>query len=80
MAASSNPFIGLPLATLQTLQTAYVSAVTALASNQSYSLNGRTLQRADLDKVTNALGQINGAIADSQGNSTNRTLVSFTGL
>jgi hypothetical protein len=80
MAASSNPFIGLPLATLQTLQTAYVAAVTALASNQSYSLNGRTLQRADLDKVMTALGQINGAIADAQGTSTNRTLVSFTGL
>jgi hypothetical protein len=63
MAASSNPFFGLPLATLQTLQTAYVAAVTALASNQSYSLNGRTLQRADLDKVMTALGQINGAIA-----------------
>jgi hypothetical protein len=80
MAASSNPFIGLPLATLQTLQTAYVAAVTALASNQSYSLNGRTLQRADLDKVMTALGQINGAIADAQGTSTNRTLVSFNGL
>ena len=80
MAASSNPFIGLPLATLQTLQTAYVAAVTALASNQSYSLNGRTLQRADLDKVMTALGQINGAIADAQGTTTNRTLVSFTGL
>ena len=80
MAASSNPFFGLPLATLQTLQTAYVAAVTALASNQSYSLNGRTLQRADLDKVMTALGQINGAIADAQGTTTNRTLVSFTGL
>ena len=80
MAASSNPFFGLPLATLQALQTAYVAAVTALASNQSYSLNGRTLQRADLDKVMTALGQINGAIDNAQGTSTNRTLVSYTGL
>lgn len=77
--AGSNAFIGLPFATLQTLQTAYVNAVTALASNQSYTLNGRTLQRADLDKVTNTLGQINAAIADASGTSTTRTLVSFTG-
>lgn len=77
--AGSNAFIGLPFATLQTLQTAYVNAVTALASNQSYTLNGRTLQRADLDKVTNTLGQINAAIADASGISTTRTLVSFTG-
>lgn len=78
--AGSNAFIGLPLATLQTLQTAYVNAVTALASNQSYSLNGRTLQRADLDKVVGTLGQINAAIADASEATTNRTLVSFTGL
>lgn len=80
MAGSSNAFIGLPLATLQTLQTAYVNAIVALASNQSYTLNGRTLQRADLDKVRATLGEINAAIADAAGTSTTRTLVSFTGL
>lgn len=80
MAGSSNAFIGLDLATLQSLQTAYVSAITALASNQSYSLNGRSLNRADLAAVRDTLGQINAAIADAQGTTTDNTLVSFTGL
>ncbi len=80
MASSSNAFIGLPLATLNALQTSYVNAIAALATSQSYSLNGRSLQRADLDKVKATLGEINAAIADASGDSTNRTLVSFTGL
>ncbi len=80
MAGSSNPFIGLSLSQLQTLQTAYLAAVTALATSQSYSLNGRTLQRANLPEVTQTLGWINAAIADADGSTTSRTLVSFTGL
>lgn len=79
MAGSSNAFIGLDLATLTTLQTAYVSALTALASNQSYSLNGRALTRANLPDVKDTLGEINAAIADINGTTNDRTLVSFTG-
>lgn len=80
MAGSSNAFIGLDLATLQTLQSAYVAAVVALASNQSYTLNGRSLMRADLDKVKATLGEINAAIADANGSTATTTYVSFTGL
>jgi hypothetical protein len=79
MAGSSNAFIGLPLATLTALQTAYVSALTALASNQSYSLNGRALTRANLADVKAALGEINAAIAYENGDTNSETLVSFTG-
>jgi len=75
-----NPFIGLTLAQLQTLQTAYVNAVAALAMNQSYALNGRQLTRANLKDVTATLGQINAAIDDVRGDTTTQTLVSFTGL
>jgi hypothetical protein len=77
---AGNPFIGLTLAQLQALQTAYLAAVTALASNQSYALNGRQLSRANLPDVTATLGQINGAIANISEDSADRTLVSFTGL
>lgn len=76
----SNPFIGLTAAQLSSLQSAYVDCVSALASNQSYSLNGRTLTRVDLDKVTRTLGQINAAIAVTNGTSTQNTVISFTGL
>lgn len=75
----SNPFIGLTAAQLSSLQTAYLDAVTALASNQSYSLNGRSITRVDLDKVTRTLGQINAAIAVTAGTSAQTTYVNFTG-
>lgn len=74
-----NAFIGLPLGTLQSLQTAYIDALTAIASNQSYSLNGRSLNRADLDKVQNALANINAALAMAQGTTSAATYISFTG-
>jgi len=76
----SNPFIGLTAAQLSSLQSAYVDCVSALASNQSYSLNGRTLTRVDLEKVTRTLGQINAAVAVTNGTSAQNTVVSFTGL
>lgn len=74
-----NPFLGLDTATLATLKTAYLSALTALAQNQAYSLNGRSLTRANLSEVKTTLGQIVAAIEWNEGG-TNTTLVSFTGL
>jgi hypothetical protein len=80
MAGSSNAFIGLDLTTLQSLQSDYIAAVRALAVSQAYTLNGRSISRSELTQVTDTLGQINAAIADANGSSTNQTLVSFTGL
>ena len=75
-----NPFIGLDTATLQTLKAADVSALTALAQNQAYSLNGRSLTRSNLTEVKTTLGQLQAAIDWNANDSTNETLVSFTGL
>jgi hypothetical protein len=75
-----NPFIGLDSATLATLKTAYVSAIVALAKNQAYSLNGRSLTRSNLPDVKTTLGQIQAAIDNLNGDSTDTVLVSFTGL
>lgn len=75
----SNPFIGLPLGTLTGLQSSYIDCLTALASNQAYSLNGRSLTRVDLDKVQNALANINAAIALAGNTTSQQTYVSFTG-
>jgi hypothetical protein len=77
---AGNAFYGLDVATLQTLQTAYIAAITALATNQSYSINGRTLSRSNLTEVKNTLGEISAALANAQETTTNTTLVSFTGL
>jgi len=78
--ASGNPFIGLTQSQLESLQTVYLGAVTALASAQSYAINGRQLSRADLPAVKETLGEIGAALDDVRGNTTDRTLLSFTGL
>ena len=75
----SNPFASLSVGQLSALQTAYLDCVTALAANQSYSLNGRSLTRASLPQVTQTLGQINAALAIANGTSTTVSYVSFTG-
>lgn len=75
---ASNPFIGLTLSQLQTLQSQFLGALAALASNQSYSLNGRNLTRANLNDVKTTLGQLQGAIDDATGASTDTTYVNFT--
>jgi hypothetical protein len=75
-----NPFLGLDAATLATMKTAYINAVLALAQNQAYSLNGRSLTRSNLTEVKNTLGQIIAAEQSALGQTTDTTLVSFTGL
>jgi hypothetical protein len=75
-----NPFTGLDAATLATMKTAYVNAVLALAQNQAYSLNGRSLTRSNLTEVKATLGQIIAAEQAALGQTTDTTLVSFTGL
>jgi hypothetical protein len=75
-----NPFLGLDATTLATFKAAYTAAVLALAQNQAYSLNGRSLTRANLTEVKNTLGQIIAAEQAALGQTTDTTLVSFTGL
>jgi hypothetical protein len=75
-----NPFTGLDAATLAQLKTAFTNALLAVAQNQAYSLNGRSLTRANLTEIKNTLGQITNAQEELSGETTNRTLVSFTGL
>jgi hypothetical protein len=76
----ANAFIGLPIGTLTALQSSYIDCITALASSQSYTLNGRSIMRSDLGKVQDALANINAALAVAQGTSTSQSFVSFTGL
>lgn len=62
-------FYGLPVSTLQSLLTSYLSALEAIATRgQSYSLDGRTLTAADLDKVRQTIAELQAAISRAQGN------------
>lgn len=78
--ALDNPFIDIELATLQALKVKTVSAIEAVLLNQSYSLNGKSVSRADLGRLNEMLGQLQGGIDDANGNSQTVTFVSFNGL
>jgi hypothetical protein len=47
--------------------------------NQSYSLNGKSVSRADLNALNNMLGNIQDALTDAAGTSTDSTFISFNG-
>jgi hypothetical protein len=74
-----NPFLGLDSATLATLKTKTLDAIQAVLLNQSYSLNGKSVSRADLAQLNNMLGNLQDAINDANGSSTDTTFVSFNG-
>ena len=78
--ASSNPFIGLDAATLTTLQSETLDAIRAVLKNQSYSLNGKSVSRADLGRLNEMLGFITNALAFENDETATNTFVSFTGL
>jgi hypothetical protein len=77
--AMDNPFLGIDTATLATLKTETVAAIRACLLNTSYSLNGKSVTRADLGRLNTMLGQIQSAIDDADGNTDTVTFVSFNG-
>jgi hypothetical protein len=78
--ALDNPFLGLETATLTTLKTRATDAILAVLSNQSYSLNGKSVTRADLNSLNQMLGQIQWALDDASGTARTTSFVSFNGL
>ena len=76
---TDNPFEGLDLATLATLKTETLAAIRAVLVNSSYSLNGKSVTRADLSRLNIMLGQIVAAIDYQNGTSADVTFVSFNG-
>jgi len=77
--AMDNPFLGLDTGTLATLKTETIAAIRACLLNTSYSLNGKSVTRADLGRLNVMLGQIQGAIDDANGTTDTVTFVSFNG-
>ena len=75
----TSTFVGLTLAQLQTLQTSYLAAITALAEGiQSYSIGGRSVTRVDLPSLTATLADINYALGLKNGSRKRRTLGRFS--
>jgi hypothetical protein len=77
--ANDNPFQDLDSATLQTLKTKTLDAIQAVLLNSSYSLNGKSVTRADLTALNRMLGQITSALDVVAGNAPDVTFVSFNG-
>lgn len=67
---NANPFVGFPVARLTSMQTKYLDAIEAVATGgQSYSINGRSFTRANLDELRDTLAEINAAIEKLNGTS-----------
>lgn len=79
MATTSNPFLGLDAATLSTLKSKVLDAISAVLLNQSYSLNGKSVTRANLPDLNAMLGQVQAALDYANGTTTTNTFVSFNG-
>ncbi len=65
--AVKGTFYGYPLATLTTMQTTWNNVLAALATNQSYSLAGRTLTRVNMKEVMDILAELQSAIDRANG-------------
>lgn len=79
MASTSNPFLGLDAATLTTLKSKTLDAIQAVLLNQSYSLNGKAVTRANLPDLNQMIGQLQAALDFANGTTATNTFVSFTG-
>lgn len=71
-------FYGLPLATLQQLQTDFTACLTAIAvAGQSYTIAGRQFNRANLKEVKDTLAEIVAALNRANATSPTTTFARF---
>lgn len=79
--ATRSDFFGLPLETLVELRDEYIAAIKAIAVNGvSYSIGGRSLSRANLTEMRDALAAIIAAINQTSGSRRRVTYASFSGV
>jgi hypothetical protein len=71
-------FLGLPLATIQSLKASYLDCLAALAQNQSYTLGGRNITRADLKAVNDTIAELQYAENRALGRGARKVLCDFS--
>ena len=75
---ASGSFVGLPLATLNSLRDKYIACLEAIAvAGISYSIGGRSFSRANLTEVRNTLEELNYAIRLADGTKVINTYAKF---
>lgn len=75
---AAGTFVGLPLATIQSLKATYLECLTALAQNQSYTLGGRNITRADLAQVKDTIMELQYAEDRKSGRTARRVFCDFS--
>jgi len=75
---ASGSFVGLPLATLNSLRTKYLECLEAIAvAGASYSIAGRSFSRANLTEVRNTVEELTYAIKLADGSRVLTTYAKF---
>ena len=76
--AMNKTFFGLPLATLQELQTDFTACLKAIAvAGASYSIAGRSFTRANLAEVAHTIKELQAAIENQSGSRVTRYTPTF---
>ena len=76
--AMNKSFFGLPLATLQELQSDFTACLKAIAvAGASYSIAGRSFTRADLGEVAQTIKELQAAIDNASGSRIRRFTPTF---
>jgi hypothetical protein len=76
--ALSKSYFGLPLATLQSLQTQFIACLEAIAvAGASYSIAGRSFTRANLGEVAQTIKELQAAIDAARGTRVKRVVAAF---
>lgn len=66
--ATTSAFYGLPIGTLQTLQSQYVDCISAIATvGKAYTVGNRSYTLADASEVRQILSDLNAAISKYNG-------------
>jgi hypothetical protein len=60
---NTNPYVGVPIGTLQTMQASFLQAIAAVSCGQAWEMNGTRITRAELPKLEETLFKINQAIS-----------------
>jgi hypothetical protein len=76
--ALSKSYFGLPLVTLQSLQTQFIACLEAIAvAGASYSIAGRSFTRANLGEVAQTIKELQAAIDNARGTRVKRVTTAF---
>ena len=75
---AKGDFIGLPIATLNSLRDKYITCLEAIAvAGASYSIAGRSISRANLSEVREIIAELTIAIQSASGTRIRTTYAKF---